>query len=108
MEQAVKLSLLGTTADYATNAEIIIEILCSEYPLTLRSLHYRVTKKQGKKTSMQSVFKAAKKLCKNNVLVKTNSMYYINLGWLDEMEAFTNSVRRNYLEQKTNQLVDFC
>lgn len=94
MESTVLLPKLKASSRSA--AETVVQILCREWPLSLKEIHYRVTKEYGKQISFQGVHKAVKRLVESKVLLKEDRRYMINKIWLDEIIKFGENMKAVY------------
>lgn len=78
--------------------EIIIQILSEEWPLPLKSLHWKIAREHGKSISFQATHKALNKLVEQNILVKNEKRYRLNLAWLEQLSSFGTETKQAYLE----------
>lgn len=78
-------------------AEIMITILASEWPLSMKSVHYRLTKRHSMDVSFQAVHKAAKKLVEEGILERDKSQYFLNKTWIDSLHEFAEQIRKEYV-----------
>ena len=81
---------------FSTVAEAVIAILSSEWPLSLKCIHYRVTKKYSMPVSFQAAYKAVNKLREEGILIKDESLYLLSPQWLDSLHKFSSETKRIY------------
>jgi len=77
-------------------AEAVIAILSSEWPLSLKCMHYRIAKKYAREVSTQAVYKAVKKLRAEGILVKDGSLYLLSPQWLESLHKFSSETKKSY------------
>jgi len=80
-------------------ADLVISLLASEWPLSIKSLHYRIKRRHALEVSFQAVYKAVKKLRDEGIVSKEESLYLLNYTWVDSLNKFSSEIRKNYLDQ---------
>lgn len=79
-------------------ADIIITVLATDFPLTLKQLHNRVKYLFGISITYQAIRKAVHNLLKENVLIKQEKAYLINRTWILESRKFIEQLQKSYFE----------
>ena len=79
----------------------IVMLLSQEWPLTAKEIHHRVAR--HKEASYQAVHKSLFELMEQNVVLKSETQYFLNLGWLEELVRFGANTKKVYVE-KTERL----
>jgi len=98
MREIVKLPQIRTAKD-KTVAELAIFILSHEWPLPLKSLHWKIRKEQGREVSFQATHKALSRLVEQNIIVKRKLAYQLNTEWLEQLAKFSYQTKQQYLEK---------
>jgi hypothetical protein len=80
--------------------DAVINILTTEWPLTLKEIFYRIKREFGYSSTYQSVYKAVKELIEKGVLKKKEKKYEINIDWIKKVQSFTDIVETNYYAKK--------
>jgi len=83
--------------------DAIINILTTEWPLTLKQIYYKIKKQYNYASSYQSVYKAVKELCDTKVLKGKDKKYEINIEWVKQVQSFTDIVETNYYAKERLQ-----
>jgi hypothetical protein len=86
--------------------DILIDILSFEWPLSLSQLHNRVSKNYNCSTSCQATYKAICELLNEEVLVKQDKNYSMNMKWVDRLKDFANHIESNYHSENKVPLID--
>jgi len=76
--------------------DAVINILSSQWPLTLRQIFYKIKKQYNYSFTYQSVYKSVKELKEIRVLIEKNKKYEINISWIKKLQSFTDIVETNY------------
>ncbi len=76
--------------------EIIVSILCYEWPLTIKQIHNRIVRTHGFNCSYQAVFKQVKELVQKKVLKENGKQYKINEKWIESVHEFTEDLKEHY------------
>jgi len=76
--------------------DAVINLLTSEWPLTLRQIFYKIKKQYNYSFTYQSVYKAVKELKERKVLLEKDKKYEINVKWVKRLQSFTDIVETNY------------
>jgi hypothetical protein len=63
----------------STTKDAVISILTIEWPLSLRSIFYKIKKQYGYDSTYQAVYKAVKELVEARVLAAKEKQYEINI-----------------------------
>lgn len=79
-----------------TTREMITQILAEEWPLTARVIFNRV--KKGKSLTYQAVYKTLSKMTKEEVLIRKQMQYSLNLLWITKSKDFFNQIESSYKE----------
>ena len=102
MEQAILLS----KRKHFCAGELAIGILSREWPLNMRSIQWRISRKHGKQVSFQAVHKSLNRLVDQGVLVKDCRKYKLSVQWLDEIARFSAETKKAYAEKEINLRVE--
>lgn len=88
--------------------ELAILILSQEWPLPMRTIHWKMGREYGKLVSFQATHKALKKLVQKQILTKQDLHYELNTQWLKQQTNFNLKTMQAYLakKQENNQLVE--
>ncbi len=85
----------GKGAENSTK-ELIVSILCNEWPLTVKQIHNRMVRTYGFGCSYQAIFKQVKELAGKKVLEENGKLYKISEKWIDSMHDFTEDLKEHY------------
>ena len=88
-------------------AEAVVAILSSEWPLSMKCIHYRLIRRYGVKVSFAGVYKAVKKLREGGILCKNESLYLLNAQWLDSLYKFSSETKKQYFEKENKYPIEF-
>jgi len=88
---------------HPSTKDAVINILTLEWPLSLKSIFYKMKKKYNFGASYQAVFKTVKELVDKGVLIEKDKQYEINLNWVKEVQSFTDVVETNYYAKERIQ-----
>jgi hypothetical protein len=80
--------------------DAIINLLTTEWPLSLREIFNKIKKQFGYSSTYQSVYKAVHELLKKGVLRKKDKKYELNIDWIKKVQSFTDIVETNYYAKK--------
>jgi len=86
------------TKDKSTK-DTIIEILSSEWPLSLNKIYNRTKKKYGISVTYQATHKAVNELVAGGALKKENREYQLSVDWINKIERFGKKLREDYLKK---------
>jgi len=103
LDGTIKLPQIRTAKD-KTVAEIAVYVLSREWPLSLKSLQWKVNREHRKGVTFQATHKALNKLVKEGILVKKNKYYELNPKWLDQIVEFGTQTRQAYNKGKFEEL----
>ena len=81
------------TKDKSTK-KIIIDILSSEWPLSLSKIYYKIKKKYGLGITYQAVHKAINELTGERILKKEKKEYQLSIDWINKIENFGKKLNR--------------
>lgn len=87
-----------TTKD-KTLADLAVIILGREWPLSLNSIHQKITKEHGRAASLQATHKSLAGLVKQNILLKQQKrqkLYKLNPKWLEQIDNFNMQTKEAY------------
>src|SRR3989338_7679647 len=76
--------------------EIVFNILCTDYPLSLTKLHDIISKKYNLKVSYQGIRFAINELKQEDIIEKVGKEYKINKDWIDSLTKFAENLKDNY------------
>lgn len=75
---------------------IVLDILSSEYPLTIHNLHLKVKEKSKQDIKYHTVYETIKTLEKQKILKKKGTAYLINYNWILMNRDFIDNLQLNY------------
>ena len=104
-EESINLPQVNVAKEI-TVAEITVQILSKEWPLSLKSLQWKVNKEHGKAATFQATHKALNKLVMQGILEKKNRQYQLSQKWLNQVIEFGTHTRQAYaqkIEEKTSK-----
>jgi hypothetical protein len=78
----------------------IIEILSYYWPLTVKKIYYSLKKEYSRSITYQAAYKAINQLIDNNVIIKKENGYQLDLKWVKEVHNQTEIIRVNYFSEK--------
>ena len=76
--------------------EIVFNILCTDYPLSLTKLHDIISKKYNLKVSYQGIRFAINELLGENIIQKVGKEYMLNQDWINSLNKFAETLKENY------------
>ncbi len=79
--------------------DAIIEILSSEWPLSLKKIHNAIKKKYAISVTYQATHKAINELVDGGTLKKENREYQLSFNWINRIESFGKKLREDYLKK---------
>lgn len=86
--------------------DVLINLLISEWPLTLSQLHKKIKREYRINTSCQAVYKAISELNSEGVVLKQEKNYSIDLEWIKKLKEFSEHIENNYKEKDTLPLIE--
>ncbi len=86
--------------------DLIIDILSFDWPLTLSQIHRKITKDYRHSTSYQATYKALVELISENVLLKQDKKYQININWVEKLKEFSTHIENNYKNNEKIPLME--
>lgn len=78
-----------------STSQLIVSILGSQFPLTLRQI-YNKTKANGKNCTYQAIYKNLSQLKQHGIIQKENRQYQLNQNWILQTEQFVYGIKQNY------------
>ncbi len=94
----IEITLPQTGSEKKTK-DLIIAVLSIEWPLSLKQIHNKIKKNYAYSDTYQSVYKAAKLLCDQRVLVKKDKNYMISPEWINELGHFVTDLQKKYRDE---------
>ena len=85
--------------------EMIVTILTSEYPLSIKELKLLLKKHFNKSVSYQAIHKEILKLQKEGILKKRENKYKLNLDWVKKVGFFSELIISNYTTENKNSIL---
>jgi len=85
----------GFNSDISTK-ELVVRILCDEWPLSIRQIHERVKRTHAVECSYQAVFKQVKALAEKGIIQSDGRYYSMNLEWIERVGFFVRSLQEHY------------
>lgn len=79
-----------------TTHDTIVTILSQEFPLSLKQIYYIAQTQYNNMTTYQAFHKSAKQLVENNIIIKINNKYELNIDWIKDIEDFAHKIRNTY------------
>jgi hypothetical protein len=83
-----------------TSKDLILNVLATEWSLTLKEIYNRCKKNFRYSGSYQSIFKSINELLGKKVLIKKDREYEINISWIKNLQSWTDVVETNYYAEK--------
>jgi len=77
--------------------DLIVLILSSEFPLTMKQIHILLLKKFSSKSSFQATHKALVILTSKGIVKKDGKNYSLDKNWINKLRLFVNDLEQNYL-----------
>jgi len=84
--------------------DVIVNVLKSQWPLSLKEIYFAVVKQYCLSVSHQAVFKALKNLVENKVLVKQERKYCLSIEWIRGVKQFGISLEEAYTQPEEGLL----
>ena len=78
-----------------------VEILSMEWPLSLKALHYLLSKKYALNVSYQAVHKAVNQLIEDQIIEKEGRFYCLSTIWISKVKNFGVETELAYLREKS-------
>jgi chromosome condensin MukBEF complex kleisin-like MukF subunit len=78
----------------------IIDLLSSEWPLSLKRIYGKLKKRYGINISYQATHKAINELVEEKVLQKVKKEYKLNIEWVNNLERFSKKIKDIYLKKE--------
>ena len=85
----------GFSSDISTK-ELIVRILCDEWPLSVRQIHDRMQRSHGIECSYQAAFKQVKGLLGKGIICSHGRCYKMNEKWLERVNSFIEGLLDHY------------
>ncbi len=79
--------------------EAIIQILSSEWPLSLNKIHNKLKKKHSIGLTYQATHKSINELVEEKILHKEKKEYKLNIEWINNVEQFGKKLRESYIKK---------
>lgn len=76
--------------------ELIVRILCEEWPLSVRQIHERMKRTHAVDCTYQAAFKQVKELAEKGVILNEDRQYQMNLEWLERVGFFIQNLLEYY------------
>ncbi|MFA5357542.1 MAG: hypothetical protein WC308_01315 [archaeon] len=76
--------------------DLVVLILSTEFPLSLKQVHHLVVRKYGADSSLQATFKAISYLVENGVIEKSGKDYSLSRKWINGLKSFAADLELNY------------
>ena len=81
-----------------TSEFLIIDILSSESPLTIKELHDLFKKRAMFDITYHGIYERTNNLVKREILTKIDNKFSINPLWIKEADEFFNQIKKSYNE----------
>ena len=86
--------------------DIVIDILIFEWPLSLSKIHKKISSNYSKSGTCQATYKAICELVQEEVLIKRERLYSINLNWVTKIKEFSCHIENNYKNDEKIPLME--
>lgn len=87
---------IGSRREGHSVKDLVVLILSSEFPLSLKQIHHLVVRKYGADSSLQATFKAISYLVENGVVGKSGKNYSLSRKWISGLKSFVSDLESNY------------
>jgi len=77
----------------------ILTILSIDYPLSAKKIFNRLKNDFQISITYQAVYKAIREMVESNILLSENKEYKISLEWLNQLENFSEKIKKTYSEK---------
>ena len=84
------------TGGRETTKGVILNVLASEWPLSIKRIFFNIKKVTGKSLTYQAVYKSVKELLDDGVLSRQEDGYVISPSWIQKSGEFINSLAEAY------------
>ena len=91
----MSLGLFFNTSNISSK-ELIVKILCEEWPLSVRQIHERMKRTHAVDCTYQATFKQVKELAEKGVILNEDRQYHMNLEWLEKIGFFIQNLLEYY------------
>jgi hypothetical protein len=78
--------------------DLVISILASRWPLSIRKIYNIIRKKYNFSISYQAVHKAVNELIRDGIILRKGKEYQLKDGWIRELKEFISKLEKSYLE----------
>tara|TARA_Y100000310_G_scaffold343654_1_gene452291 strand:- start:4094 stop:4951 length:858 start_codon:yes stop_codon:yes gene_type:complete len=85
--------------------EMIIMILATDFPLSIKKLKLLLKKNFNKSVSYQAIHKEVNKLLEDKMVVKKDNKYMLDLTWVREVGFFSDLILSTYSSEKKNSII---
>ncbi|MFH1256818.1 MAG: hypothetical protein V1494_06020 [Candidatus Diapherotrites archaeon] len=89
-----------------SSKELIIEVLASQWPLSVKEIHSALKKNYSLDVSYQAVHKTAKELLDAGILEEINSQLKISKEWINKMQDYSEKLQNSYSGSGFGQKID--
>jgi len=76
--------------------DAVVNVLRSEWPLSLKEIYFATVKQHCLNVSYQAVHKALKQLIESRIVVKQGRKYYLNIKWIRQGRGFYENLEKAY------------
>ncbi|MBM3233910.1 hypothetical protein FJZ19_02325 [Candidatus Pacearchaeota archaeon] len=77
--------------------EAIISVLGRKFPLSIKKIFFEINKEYKLGVTYQAVFKLINEMLEENILVKSNREYKLNINWINRLENELAIIKKNYV-----------
>ncbi|MBT3985639.1 hypothetical protein HOD38_04860 [archaeon] len=85
--------------------EMIVNILTTDFPLSIKKLKLLLKKNYNKSVSYQAIHKEINNLIDDKIAIKKDQKFQLNIHWLQEVRFSTDLVLSNYSSKKRNSIL---
>ena len=81
---------------HVSSRELIVRVLCDEWPLTIRQIHERIERAYGFECTYQAVFNQVKEMSESSIVCSNGKHYKLNEKWLEGVNEFVEVLLEHY------------
>jgi len=97
---------VGSSSENSSAKDMIVLVLSSEFPLSLKQIHSLIRKKYGSEISSQATFKALADLSNKGVVLKQDKLYSLNKSWIYQLKLFSQELETSYQSCKGHPIIE--
>lgn len=85
--------------------EMIVAILSTDFPLSIKELKIFLKKNYNKSVSYQAIHKELNSLFEEGIVTKKDSKYKLDLNWIRDVGFYSDLVLSTYSSEKKNSII---